>query len=95
MFASIGAPAAWLAGAMLATALAGLAGLPLELPMPVRNAGFVILGLQVGSSFTPESVASVAKWPISLTVLLVTVTGVISGCVMMLTRSFGWDRRTA
>ena len=95
LFASIGAPAPWLAGAMLATALAALMGLPLILPIPVRNAGFVILGLQIGASFTPESLASVAQWPVSLAILVLTMAVLVAAGQQLLTRAFGWDRTTA
>jgi hypothetical protein len=36
-------------------AAAALAGLPVDLPAPVRNAAFVLLGVSMGTSVTPET----------------------------------------
>jgi uncharacterized protein len=55
LFAWLGLPAAWLAGSMTAVAAAALAGLPVDLPAPVRNAAFVLLGVSMGTSVTPET----------------------------------------
>ncbi len=94
-FATLGVPAPWLAGAMLATAIAGLAGLPVLMLQPVRNAAFVVLGLQIGASFTLHSLASIARWPVSLVILLVTLVALVAAGQYLLTRFFGWDRTTA
>ena len=56
LFAWLGLPAAWLAGAMAATAVAALAGLPVAMPAPVRNTAFVLLGVSMGASVTPETI---------------------------------------
>lgn len=95
LFAAVGAPAPWLAGAMLATAFAGLMGLPVLMLQPVRNAAFVVLGLQIGASFTSDSLASIARWPVSLIILLVTLAALVAAGQYVLTRGFGWDGRTA
>lgn len=95
LLAAIGAPAPWLAGAMLATAFAGLAGAPVLMLQPVRNAAFVVLGLQIGASFTLDSLASIAKWPVSLIILLLTLAGLVTAGQYVLTRGFGWDGKTA
>lgn len=95
LFAYVGAPAPWLAGAMLATALVSLTGAPLIMLDPVRNAAFVILGLQIGASFTRDSIASVAQWPVSLMILLLTLVALVAGGQFLFTRVFGWDPKTA
>ena len=80
---------------MLATAAAGLARAPLALPDQVRNAAFVVLGLQVGASFTMESLASATQWPVSILVLLLTVAALVTGGYLLFSRVFNWDRPTA
>ena len=55
-FAWLGMPAPWLTGSMVAATAAALAGLPVGLPVPLRNAAFTLLGVSMGSSVTPESI---------------------------------------
>ena len=80
---------------MLATATASLVGVPVLLLNPVRHAAFVVLGLQVGASFTRGSVTSIAQWPVSLIILLATLVALVAGGQFLFTRGFGWDRKTA
>ena len=69
LFAWLGLPAAWLTGSMVATVAAVCAGLPVGLPARLRDAAFVLLGISMGSSATPESVAQMQAWPGSIALL--------------------------
>lgn len=95
LFAALGWPAAWLMGAMVATAAAALAGLPVGLPPRLRDGAFVLLGISMGSSVTPESVAAMRAWPGSIALLVASIAATILVSAWYLERLQGWDRTTA
>ena len=69
---------------------------PLKLGMPVlmRNIGFTILGCSMGSSITPEMLALIGRWPLSLVILAVTVVAMMAVSTWVLARFFGHSRMT-
>ena len=73
LFAALGLPAPWLTGSMMAIVAAAMAGLPVGLPARLRDVAFVLLGISMGSSATPESVAQMQAWPGSLALLALSV----------------------
>jgi membrane AbrB-like protein len=95
LFAWLGLPAAWLAGAMTATAAAALAGLPLSVPARLRDAAFVLLGASMGTSVTPETVQQLGSWPWSLALLAGSVLATLQAGALYLRRCHGWDAETA
>src|SRR4051794_39810425 len=58
-----GMPAGWLSGAIVGVSAAALSGRPMYVPPPIARAVYVILGISLGSSVTPETVATMASWP--------------------------------
>jgi membrane AbrB-like protein len=88
-------PLAWMIGAMLATTAAAMAGLPITVPLPLRGLFVVVLGLMLGSSFTPAILDRLGDWVLSLSALAVYI--VLSGTAGMLYfRLFvGYDRVTS
>ena len=66
LFAWLGLPAPWLVGSMVAVTAAAFAGVPMAMPVPWRNTGFILLGISMGSSVTPESFAQMCAWQLSL-----------------------------
>jgi uncharacterized protein len=88
-------PAAWLMGAMIATAAAALAGLPVGLPPRLRDGAFLLLGISMGSSVTPESVGAMSTWPASVVLLIGSIATTILVSTWYLERIQGWDRTTA
>ena len=95
LFAWMGLPAAWLTGSMVATVAAVCAGLPVGLPARLRDAAFVLLGISMGSSATPESVAQMQAWPGSIALLGLAVLLTMLAAAVYLERVHGWDRVTA
>ena len=95
VFAGLGLPAAWLTGAMIATAAPALAGLPVGLPPGLRELAFLLLGISIGSSVTPESLATMRTWPGSVALLLASIAATIFVSSAYLERIHGWDRTTA
>ncbi len=88
-------PLSWMIGAMAATTAAALAGAPIALPMGLRSVMVVVLGVMLGSSFSPAILERVADWALSLTALLAYV-AVAGGASMLYFRHFAaYDRATA
>lgn len=78
-FALFSLPLAWLLGALGATTLASFARLPLHLPAPLRHTMIAVVGVMLGSAFTPERLADAGRWLPSLAALpvYVAVVGVV------------------
>ncbi|MCW2237788.1 AbrB family transcriptional regulator [Azospirillum canadense] len=75
-------PLAWLMGAMLFTTAAAMAGVRLHVPRPLRGAMVMILGVMLGSGFTPAILGRLGEWTVSLSGLaaylaVATVLGVL------------------
>jgi hypothetical protein len=94
-FALAGLPAPWLSGPATAVALAGLAGRDLAIPVPVRWVTLAVLGATMGSAVTPETFATLARWPASILGLAVAVFAVMMSVSLYLERIHGYDRITA
>ena len=62
-FGELIARSAGLSGAIVGVSAAALSGRPMYVPTPVARAVYVILGISLGSSVTPETVATMAAWP--------------------------------
>ena len=95
LFWAVGFPAAVLTGPAAAVSLATLAGLRSHVPTWLRDAVFLVIGVTVGSTVTPEVVATALAWPLSLALLTVTLLLALVLARVMLVRSFGYDRLTA
>ena len=93
--AALGLPAAWLLGAMIATAAAALAGLPVGLNRAAREIAFLLLGISIGSGVTPEILRQVQAWPGSIALLVASIAATMAVSSGYLTRVHGWDRTTA
>lgn len=82
IFAFLDLPAAWLAGSLVAVSALALAGLPVYLPDILRRIIFVVLGISLGAAVTPETVAGIRTWPITLSLLVLSLP-VTMGAVML------------
>lgn len=63
-------PLPWLLGAMLATTLASLSGARLRSPGRGRQGVLVVIGVMLGSAFTPELSGDLGLWSLSLAAML-------------------------
>jgi len=88
-------PAGWIAGAMVATAAAALAGRPLGIPQNLARAFYIVLGISIGAVASPQTVIGMAQWPLSIAAVTVAMGAVTLGTVVYLTRVHGWDAMTA
>jgi len=80
---------------MIAAILAVLFGAKLSVPVAFRSLAFIILGVQIGSSVTLETLTGAARWPLSLVMLAVTVAVVTSACYLFYRRVRGWPEADA
>lgn len=71
-------PLPWLLGALIATTVASLAGVRLRSPGASRKAVLVVIGVMLGSAFTPGMTGDIGLWSASL-VLMLLVTAVMMG----------------
>ncbi len=64
-------PLAWMIGSMLATAVAVISGVRLRVPPPVRSGMVMVLGVMLGSAFTPDLLGVLDRWAVTLAMLTV------------------------
>ena len=95
MLGLAGVPAGWLSGAIVAVAIAALAGRPMAIPGPLMRANFVLIGISLGAVVTPETLRGVTTWPLSIAILVVATTciSVASGQYLRLVHR--WNKATA
>lgn len=73
-FATLGLPLPWMLGALLFTLVAALMGAPLRGPDRLRPWVVAVIGVMLGSTFTPQTFAHAHGWVLSLLGLGVSVT---------------------
>jgi len=88
-------PLAWLIGAMVIITIAALAGAPLKPPGRLRNLMIGVLGIMLGSSFTPEVMENVGRWWPSLTTLVGFVVVLTASVAVFLNRVARFDPVTS
>lgn len=82
-------------GAVVATAVAALAGMRLEVPVTLRSTMFPVLGVMLGATFTPDLADRIATWPLTLAGLLVYLPVTVALLYLYFRRLSGFDRLTA
>jgi membrane AbrB-like protein len=93
IFAFLALPAAWLAGALVAVSALALSGLPVYVPDLLRKVIFVVLGISLGAAVTPETIAGIRTWPITLALLTLSLP-ITMGAVMLYLRYVSkWNYR--
>jgi membrane AbrB-like protein len=93
LFAWIGIPAAWLSGAMLASAVGGALRLFPPMVGPLRDASMLIAGVSLGMGVTPEALEALRAYPVSLALLVVGMMSIMATCTFVLVRFAGWPVR--
>lgn len=79
-----GVPGGYLSGSILAVAGAALAGRPMVIPASIVRTIFVLLGVSLGSVMTPQMLQGMAKYPVSIAILLVAMACVGIACALYL-----------
>ncbi len=95
LFQSLGTPLPWMMGPMIACTIAALLKLPIAAPPVIRPPMTMVLGVMLGSAFSPELVARIPQWwPATLGLL-----GFMLACGLSAVWYFravgGYDRTTS
>src|SRR3954467_6248739 len=85
-----GLPAGWLSGAIVGVSAAALSGRPVFVPPQIGRAVYVILGISLGSSVTPETVATMVTWPLSMLALTIAMIAITTSVMAYLKFVHGW-----
>lgn len=88
-------PLPWLLGAMIATTAASLAGIPLKPPRKGRKGVLVVIGVMLGSAFTPDMSGEATLWGRSLVIMLIATAVMMAFSVWFSCRVAGYSRETA
>jgi membrane AbrB-like protein len=88
-------PLAWLIGAMIITTIAALAGAPLIGPGRFRNLMIGVLGIMLGSAFTPDIIDNAGQWWQSILSLMIFVVLLAAAVAVFLHRVARFDPVTA
>lgn len=87
----IGVPAGLISGAMLAVAAAALAGRPVPFPKLLGQVTFVVLGIALGATVTPEQLHGITTYPLSVALVLIASLAIIAATTFYLRIVHGWD----
>ena len=94
LFAYLQLPLPWLLGALTATTIASMAGVRMAVPDRLRQPMIAVLGLMLGTTFTPARVEAAVSWLPTLGALPVYVVVVGAAIWLYLWRFSGFDRAT-
>ncbi len=84
-------PLAWMLGSCMFTTVAAFAGLRVGMRVQLRQGMIIILGVLLGSGFSPDLVQRLGQWAISLGIVsLMTLTGATL-CYFWLRRFTDWN----
>lgn len=95
LFWLISVPLAWLTGSAAAVATLSLAGKRLEVPYALRQIAIVLIGAMLGAAVTPEALALLPRWPVTIAGLAAALMTIMLGGSYYLQRVHGFDRATA
>jgi hypothetical protein len=88
-------PLAWMIGAMTATTALAVVGIPLGMPKLLRNVMVAVLGIMLGSGFTPEIAQQMGDWGVSLSALTLYCAVAGAAGYVYFRRVCGYDAPTA
>ncbi len=94
-FYALSLPLPWMLGALFATMAASVAGLPVLGPMRLRPAIVAVIGVLLGSRFTPAVVGQAGEALVTLTILMVYLAAVAAVVVPWYRFVAGQDWTTA
>ena len=95
VFSLMQMPLAWMIGAMVFTTIASLSGAPLKSSQSIRSLVIPVIGLMLGSSFTPTTMGGIGAWIPSLSSMIVYVIVITIVVGMLMYRYVGMGPITA
>ena len=93
--AALGLPAGLLIGGSIAVSAAALFGVRAEIPLRLRNAALVVIGMTLGTNVQQDSLALIAQWPLTLIGLGLAVAAMVTLSAVLLNRGLGLPAGTA
>lgn len=94
-FDRLGLPLPWMLGAVCFSLAAALAGAPMAVPNGFRNGMLLVLGVLIGSGFTPDILAHVHQWAVSISLVLVYTVALTFGGAWFFRHAGGYSRLDA
>ena len=88
-------PAALLTGSALAVSLAGLIGFRMDIDARLRDLAFLIIGVGIGSTVSPDTLVVMGQLPLAFVALFLLLVVVMLLCQSLLERFFGFDSKSA
>ena len=95
LFSWLTIPLPWMIGAMIFSTLAALTGLPVRGSNRLRSIVVPVLGIMLGSSFSPETIGQVSMWIPSIILMLIFVAIIIATVAIYLNKVMGFGPVTA
>jgi membrane AbrB-like protein len=95
IFYALNMPLAWMLGAMCATTIAALAGIEVRVPPSARTGMIAILGVMLGSAFTPDIADRIGQWAGGLALQFLFVATVTGASLIYFRRVARFDPVTA
>lgn len=91
----LGLPAPALVGSALGVGSSAIFRVRVTMVGPMRDLAFAAIGISIGSNVTSDSLQLMARWPVSLAALIVSIVLTTAASTVYLRRVQGWDRETA
>jgi membrane AbrB-like protein len=91
----VGLPLPFMTGSAAATAGVALARHRLEIPVGLRQAALVMIGAVLGAAVTPETLALLPRWPVTIIGLAGSILSIMVIGAYYLEHVHGYDRATA
>ncbi|MEQ8369530.1 MAG: AbrB family transcriptional regulator [Alphaproteobacteria bacterium] len=88
-------PLAWMLGAMVATTGLTLAGVPLVMHGRLRAIMIAVIGVMLGSAFTPDLLSRAGEWAVSIGILAAFMSVSTFSLMLFLHKVAGYDPATA
>lgn len=88
-------PGGWLIGAMFATIIFVMSGREVVFPVVLRDVLFVVLGVMFGSSMSPAMLSGMAKWPLSMALVVLTMIVIVLVSMLYFRWIAKWDAASA
>ncbi|GMQ90652.1 MAG: hypothetical protein BMS9Abin10_1056 [Gammaproteobacteria bacterium] len=82
-------------GAMVLTTMMSMTGRRLYVPQSLRATMVMVLGVLLGSAFTPDVIEQASRWPITLSALLVYIALITAVLYLCFHKVLGYDPVTA
>jgi membrane AbrB-like protein len=94
-FWTLSLPLPWMLGALFATMVAAVAGLPVTGPTRIRGAVVAVIGVLLGAGFTPALLEQVGAWSLTLAGLALYLALSLALLIPWFRKVGGFDPRTA